>query len=210
MSELDTGLSIELWNRGMAWDKLLGVSWLPFEKIRHRSSSMDDVDILELYPHRFIYLYHATWFSFQDSYEMQISLDSELCLRDGKIISTQHPTGHFITINAYVQRSDELNQEESFEIQQKLDLLNEILEQEVSWQLESKNSQSLANYFSLKRASTSRRILSHYCGSKTRYIWQKFPSFTFILPKPESSFVPWFDIEMCDSWIEIMIGAVMG
>ena len=62
---------------------------------------------------------------------MQLSLDSELCLKDGRIISTQHPTGHFVTINAYIQRSDELNHAENFEIQQKLDLLNEILEQEV-------------------------------------------------------------------------------
>ena len=43
MNELETGLSIELWNRGMSWDKLLGVSWLPFTKIKYRSNFVDDV-----------------------------------------------------------------------------------------------------------------------------------------------------------------------
>ena len=60
---------------------------------------------------------------------MRLSLDSELCLKDDKIISTQHPTGHFITIHTYTQGSDEFNQAENFEMQQKLDVLNEILEQ---------------------------------------------------------------------------------
>lgn len=29
INELDMGLTIELWSRGMLWDKLLGLHWLP-------------------------------------------------------------------------------------------------------------------------------------------------------------------------------------
>ena len=32
---LDTGLTVELWNKGMLWDKLLGTHWLPLMSIHH-------------------------------------------------------------------------------------------------------------------------------------------------------------------------------
>lgn len=32
---LDTGLIIEVWNKGMLWDSLLGLNWLPLQKIHH-------------------------------------------------------------------------------------------------------------------------------------------------------------------------------
>ena len=32
---LDTGLIVELWNKGMLWDKLMGLHWLPLTKIHH-------------------------------------------------------------------------------------------------------------------------------------------------------------------------------
>lgn len=32
---LDTGLIVELWNKGMLWDKLLGLHWLPLTKVHH-------------------------------------------------------------------------------------------------------------------------------------------------------------------------------
>jgi hypothetical protein len=33
INDLNSGLTIELWNREPAWDKLLGVYWLPFSQI---------------------------------------------------------------------------------------------------------------------------------------------------------------------------------
>ena len=32
---LDTGLIVELWNKGMLWDKLLGTHWLPLMSVHH-------------------------------------------------------------------------------------------------------------------------------------------------------------------------------
>ena len=32
---LDAGLIIELWNKGMLWDKLIGTHWLPLMSIKH-------------------------------------------------------------------------------------------------------------------------------------------------------------------------------
>ncbi len=67
-----------------------------------------------------------------DDNDIQISLDSELCLRDGQIVGTQVPTGNSLLINARIELSQaDLNESESLEMQKKLELLNEILEQEV-------------------------------------------------------------------------------
>ena len=43
VNELDTGLIIELWNRGMSWDKLLGVYWLSLASVKHS----DTLDVKE-------------------------------------------------------------------------------------------------------------------------------------------------------------------
>ena len=32
---LDSGLIIELWNKGMLWDKLIGTHWLPLMGVKH-------------------------------------------------------------------------------------------------------------------------------------------------------------------------------
>ena len=32
---MDMGLIIELWNKGMLWDKLIGTHWLPLITIKH-------------------------------------------------------------------------------------------------------------------------------------------------------------------------------
>lgn len=38
-NSLDTGLLIELWNKGMLWDKLLGCLWIPLSEIRYSDPS---------------------------------------------------------------------------------------------------------------------------------------------------------------------------
>lgn len=109
VNELDMGLTIELWNRGMVWDKLLGIHWLPLGNIyRSRATNVYELDN-----------------------DLRVSLDSELSLKDGKIICTQTPTGHYLTLNIRIDNSVEINRAENLEIQKKLDVLNEILEQQV-------------------------------------------------------------------------------
>lgn len=44
INEQDDGLTVELWNRGMLWDKLLGVHWLRLINIKH--SDLPDVRAL--------------------------------------------------------------------------------------------------------------------------------------------------------------------
>jgi protein unc-13 len=62
INEMDTGLTIELWNRGMLWDNLLGLHWLPLFRINNSNLQNNDTN------------------------DVKVSLDSEICLQDGKII----------------------------------------------------------------------------------------------------------------------------
>jgi hypothetical protein len=49
---LDTGLSVELWNKGMLWDKLMGTHWLPLVNIRHSNT-------VSLCAHTLFVLFHG-------------------------------------------------------------------------------------------------------------------------------------------------------
>ncbi|ESO09438.1 hypothetical protein HELRODRAFT_73897, partial [Helobdella robusta] len=69
---LDTVLVIELWNKGLLWDKVLGTHWLPLATI---SISNTDGD--------------GQW----------ISIDSEIVLKNGETFGTQSPTGHHVLID---------------------------------------------------------------------------------------------------------------
>ncbi|CAF1087622.1 unnamed protein product [Brachionus calyciflorus] len=109
INELDEGVTIELWNRGMLWDKLLGLYWLPLFQINHSNIQNDETN------------------------DLKISLDSELCLEEGKIIGTQHPTGHLLMINARIEISNtEISEIESLELEHKIDILNEFFKKEGS------------------------------------------------------------------------------
>ncbi|ESP01324.1 hypothetical protein LOTGIDRAFT_111796, partial [Lottia gigantea] len=70
---LDTGLIVEVWNKGMLWDKLLGLNWLPLTKIHHSNQEGE-----------------GKW----------LSLDSELIIQNGEIMGTRLASGHHILIDA--------------------------------------------------------------------------------------------------------------
>jgi len=33
-ARVDVGLAVELWNKGMLWDKLMGTHWLPLTTVK--------------------------------------------------------------------------------------------------------------------------------------------------------------------------------
>jgi hypothetical protein len=66
------------------------------------------------------------------AYERWITLDAELILnRQGQVARTCHPTGHSILIRTYVELPSDLTEEESRELNEKLDILHDILDKEV-------------------------------------------------------------------------------
>lgn len=67
------------------------------------------------------------------AHERWITLDAELILnRQGQVARTCHPTGHSILIRTYVELPSDLTEEESKEITEKLEILNDILDKEVN------------------------------------------------------------------------------
>ncbi|XP_041370818.1 protein unc-13 homolog B-like isoform X3 [Gigantopelta aegis] len=105
---LDTGLVIEVWNKGMLWDKLLGLHWLPLTKIHHSNQEGE-----------------GRW----------MCLESELIVQNGEVIGTRLPTGHKILIDARFELPydvvADLPEAEAAELQNKLSVLNSIMSQEM-------------------------------------------------------------------------------
>ncbi|XP_074596805.1 unc-13 isoform X2 [Brevipalpus obovatus] len=76
-NRLDTGLIIELWNKGLLWDKLLGCYWLPLNCIPLASDIIGD----------------GQW----------VPMDAELILDGGEVIGSHSPVGHYVLIEAHFE-----------------------------------------------------------------------------------------------------------
>ncbi|XP_055864436.1 protein unc-13 homolog B-like isoform X1 [Biomphalaria glabrata] len=97
---LDTGLVIEVWNKGMLWDKLLGLHWLPLTKVQHSNKEGK-----------------GKW----------LQLDSELVILNGEIVGTRLPTEHRILIDARFELPYDLPESEAAELQDKLSVINSMM-----------------------------------------------------------------------------------
>lgn len=108
---LDTGLIIEVWNKGMLWDSLLGLNWLPLQKIHHSNQEGQ-----------------GKWFS----------LDGELIMKNGEIVGTRGSTGHSILIDARFELPygyedwEDLPEKDAVELESKLQALNSIMDQGIN------------------------------------------------------------------------------
>lgn len=110
MPDRSAGLQIELWERGQFWDKLLGLYHMRLD----RNDEQLNADLSTA---------HERW----------INLDAELILnRQGQVSRTCRPTGHALCIRTYVELPSDLTEEESKDLSEKLELLNQILDKEVS------------------------------------------------------------------------------
>ncbi|KAK7115998.1 hypothetical protein V1264_001757 [Littorina saxatilis] len=105
---LDTGLIVELWNKGMLWDKLLGLHWLPLTKVHHSNKEGK-----------------GRW----------LSLDQELMIHNGEIVGTQFPAEHSVLIDARFELPydvvADLPEAEAAELQDKLSAINSMMNPEM-------------------------------------------------------------------------------
>ncbi|GIY71958.1 hypothetical protein CDAR_47931 [Caerostris darwini] len=102
-NRMDIGLIIEVWNKGMLWDKLLGLQWMPLTRIKYTNEMGE-----------------GQW----------LSLDQDLVMQDGEVVGTKVPTGHSLLLEAHFELPCEDLEEE--ELVKKLDYLNVILGSEIS------------------------------------------------------------------------------
>ncbi|KAL8606645.1 hypothetical protein ACOMHN_025744 [Nucella lapillus] len=105
---LDTGLIVELWNKGMLWDKLMGLHWLPLTKIHHSNKEGK-----------------GRW----------LSLDQELAIHNGEIVGTRFHTEHSVLLDARFELPydvvADLPEAEAAELQDKLSVINSMLNPEM-------------------------------------------------------------------------------
>ena len=71
-NDVNTGLLIEVWSKGMLWDRALGYHWLPLPGIKYSNEEGS-----------------GQW----------LSLEAELVMRDGEVVGTKTPTGHSLLID---------------------------------------------------------------------------------------------------------------
>ncbi|XP_025078268.1 protein unc-13 homolog B-like isoform X7 [Pomacea canaliculata] len=109
---LDTGLIIELWNKGMLWDKLMGLHWLPLTKIHHSNKVRR-----------------------QEGKGRWLSLDQELVIQNGEIVGTRFPSEHHVLLDARFELPydivADLPEAEAAELQDKLSVINSMMSPEV-------------------------------------------------------------------------------
>ncbi|KAL3866052.1 hypothetical protein ACJMK2_043393, partial [Sinanodonta woodiana] len=122
---LDTGLIIEVWSKGMLWDKLLGLHWLPLRKIPHSS---------------------------QEGVGKWLFMDSELIMQNGEVMGTRGPTGHSVLIDARFELPydvvADLPESEAAELQNKLEVLNTIMDAEIMQLKEQQKRQTYSQWMS--------------------------------------------------------------
>ncbi|KAI8480793.1 Protein unc-13 C [Branchiostoma belcheri] len=101
---LDMCLVVELWNKGMLWDSLLGTVVTPLQTIPQSSEEGP-----------------GDWYS----------LDADVLMKNDVISGTKTPTNHQIMLDMRFEVPYNIPDEEAFLLQQKLEAFNTLTDQEV-------------------------------------------------------------------------------
>ncbi|KAJ8982329.1 hypothetical protein NQ317_009444 [Molorchus minor] len=102
-NDLNTGLLIEVWSKGMIWDRAMGYHWIPLQTVQYSNEEGN-----------------GHW----------LSLDAELVMRDGEVVGTKMPTGHSLLVDCRFELPFDPENIEASDLQRKLEMLNNIMDQE--------------------------------------------------------------------------------
>ncbi|BES94156.1 Hypothetical protein NTJ_06965 [Nesidiocoris tenuis] len=102
-NDVNTGLLMEVWNKGMLWDRALGYHWLPLPAVHYSNEEGP-----------------GEW----------VSLDAELVMMDGEVVGTKEPTGHSLLVDCRFELPFDAENTEAADLQRKLEALNSIVDQE--------------------------------------------------------------------------------
>ncbi|KAK8376834.1 hypothetical protein O3P69_010040 [Scylla paramamosain] len=102
-NRLDTGLLVEVWNKGLIWDKALGYLWLPLTNIQYSNEEGE-----------------GRWYN----------LDADRVVENGEVKGTANPTGDSLLLDCRFELPWDLEETEAQELQRKLEILNHIMDQE--------------------------------------------------------------------------------
>uniref|UniRef100_A0A671L9L7 Unc-13 homolog Ba (C. elegans) n=1 Tax=Sinocyclocheilus anshuiensis TaxID=1608454 RepID=A0A671L9L7_9TELE len=97
ISRLDLGLVVEVWNKGLIWDTLIGTAWIPLNTIRQSDEEGP-----------------GEW----------TSLDSEVLMKEDEIYGTKNPTPHQVLLDTRFELPFDIPDDEAQYWTKKLERIN--------------------------------------------------------------------------------------
>ncbi|XP_058274897.1 protein unc-13 homolog A isoform X2 [Hemibagrus wyckioides] len=107
INRLDLGLTVEVWNKGLIWDTMVGTVWIPLESIRQSNEEGP-----------------GEW----------LTLDSQVIMADNEICGTKDPTFHRVLLDTRFELPLDIPEEEARYWAKKLEQLNAMRDQDYSYQ----------------------------------------------------------------------------
>ncbi|XP_045460244.1 protein unc-13 homolog B isoform X5 [Harmonia axyridis] len=102
-NDLNTGLLIEVWSKGMLWDRAMGYHYIPLQTVQYSN---------------------------EEGCGQWLPLEAELLMSDGEVVGTENPTGHSLLVDCRFELPFDPENIEASELQRKLEMLNNIMDQE--------------------------------------------------------------------------------
>ncbi|TRY81417.1 hypothetical protein DNTS_030334, partial [Danionella cerebrum] len=107
INRLDLGLTVEVWNKGLIWDTMVGYVWIPLQSIRQSNEEGP-----------------GEW----------LTLDSQVIMADNEICGTKDPTFHQLLLDTRFELPLDIPEEEARYWAKKLEQLNAMRDQDYSYQ----------------------------------------------------------------------------
>ncbi|XP_037673827.1 protein unc-13 homolog A [Choloepus didactylus] len=107
INRLDLGLTVEVWNKGLIWDTMVGTVWIPLRTIRQSNEEGP-----------------GEW----------LTLDSQVIMADSEICGTKDPTFHRILLDTRFELPLDIPEEEARYWAKKLEQLNALRDQDEFFQ----------------------------------------------------------------------------
>ncbi|XP_061776924.1 protein unc-13 homolog A-like [Nerophis ophidion] len=109
INRLDLGLTVEVWNKGLIWDTMVGTVWIPLHSIRQSNEEGP-----------------GQW----------LTLDSQVIMADNEICGTKDPTLHLVLLDTRFELPLDIPEDEARYWAKKLEQLNAMRDQDYSYQEE--------------------------------------------------------------------------
>uniref|UniRef100_A0A3Q0SLW5 Unc-13 homolog A n=1 Tax=Amphilophus citrinellus TaxID=61819 RepID=A0A3Q0SLW5_AMPCI len=106
INRLDLGLTVEVWNKGLIWDTMVGTVWIPLHSIRQSNEEGP-----------------GEW----------LTLDSQVIMADNEICGTKDPTLHLVLLDTRFELPLDIPEDEARYWAKKLEQLNAMRDQDVSF-----------------------------------------------------------------------------
>uniref|UniRef100_A0A8D3DR81 Unc-13 homolog A n=1 Tax=Scophthalmus maximus TaxID=52904 RepID=A0A8D3DR81_SCOMX len=105
INRLDLGLTVEVWNKGLIWDTMVGTVWIPLHSIRQSNEEGP-----------------GEW----------LTLDSQVIMTDNEICGTKDPTLHLVLLDTRFELPLDIPEDEARYWAKKLEQINAMRDQDVS------------------------------------------------------------------------------